>query len=713
VARKKSRPTPPPSRPAPAPSSVLQEFQNQFKHLFAAVGLCVVTLIAYANSIRGGFIIDSPLLVLQDPRVQQASAENVGLIVNHTYWWPFFESGLYRPITTLSFLFNYSVLGNATDAAGYHWVNLLLHILNVILLYAVSLRLLKSFWPSVFVAALWAVHPVLTESVTNISGRADLLAGVALLGGFLMYLKSTEASGFVRAAWLSGLAALTTVGVFSKENAVVVAAVIVFYELAFWKDRKQLRGLLFGCVALLPPLLLMWYQRSVVLAGSTPPTILFVDNPLTGTGFLAARLTALKVLAKYISLLVWPGALSWDHSYNQIPLVHGSAQDWLTLLTVAAIAVIAAILFRRNRLCFFFVGFAFVTMLPTSNLIILIGTIMAERFLYLPAIGFVVCIVLGVYEVGRRAKSSRLAPIFLGVLLAALAVRTLVRNQDWRTPLAMDASGVRNAPNSFKTHDALGSDLYESDHSLAGINSALDEAQKSIAILDPVPDAQNTAKPFTNAGIYYERRGTELARQDPRHGNPEISQSYRKALEMLLRARSIDRLAGERYVAGEKARGKLDSEIAPLGLPQMYQELALTYMRLGDLPNALVAASQTRLLSPERSDYELLSGLLFAANRKDEAAIALIEGLLMTRNAEFFPRLRSLYASGLDPTGCGFVQTANGPRLNYSCEVVHNELCKASAELMDIFKQNQKPDVVADLRRQAADQFGCLGTPGN
>jgi protein O-mannosyl-transferase len=321
--------------------------------------------------------------------------------------------------------------------------------------------------------------------------------------------------------------------------------------------------------------------------------------------------------------------------------------------------------------------------------------------------------VVGVYEFGRRTKSTRLAPILLGIVLVAFAARTLARNQDWSTPLAMDKSGVRNSPDSFKTHDALASDIFESDHSLAGINSAIAESQKEIAVIDALPDAQNTAKPFTNAGIYYERRGDELARQDSRHANPEVVQSYRKALQMLLRARSIDRLAGEQYIAGEKARGKLDSEIALPGLPQLYQELALTYVRLGDFPNALDAANETRLLSPERSDYELLSGLLLAANRKDDAAIALVEGLLMTRNNALLPRLQSLYASGLDPSGCGFLQTATGPKLNFSCEMVHNEMCKASTELADIFKKNQKPDEVANLKRQATEEFGCQRAPEN
>src|ERR1700691_4057050 len=60
-----------------------------------------------------------------------------------------------------------------------------------------------------FIAMLWAVHPILTESVTNIVGRADLIAGFAVLSGFLMYLKSTETTGWRRNAWLAGLAVTT------------------------------------------------------------------------------------------------------------------------------------------------------------------------------------------------------------------------------------------------------------------------------------------------------------------------------------------------------------------------------------------------------------------------------------------------------------------------------------------------------------------------
>ena len=131
--------------------------------------------------------------------------------------------------------------------AGYHWINLLLHACNVLLVFALAQRLIaeapikgasqSDFWQSFAIAAMWAVHPVLTESITNIVGRADLLAGMTTLGGLLMYLRSTESTGRRLWAWLAGLMAVTAVGVFSKESAVAVLGVIALYELTWWNPR--------------------------------------------------------------------------------------------------------------------------------------------------------------------------------------------------------------------------------------------------------------------------------------------------------------------------------------------------------------------------------------------------------------------------------------------------------------------------------------------
>jgi len=157
--------------------------------------LCTLTLLAFSNSFDAGFTWDNRFLILQDPRIRDLTPQNIDLIIHHTYWWPTGESGLYRPLTTLSYLFNYSVLDLRDQPLGYHWLNFILHAMNVLLVYALTLRIARRFWPAVFIAAIWGVHPASTESVTNIIGRADLLAAMATFSGFLMYLKSRDAVG--------------------------------------------------------------------------------------------------------------------------------------------------------------------------------------------------------------------------------------------------------------------------------------------------------------------------------------------------------------------------------------------------------------------------------------------------------------------------------------------------------------------------------------
>ncbi len=476
--------------------------------LLVAAALGVLTLVAYSNSFSAGFVFDNKLLLLQDPRIREATAENLGLIFQHTYWWPYGESGLYRPLGTLSYLFNYAVLGNGEHPEGYHWINLLLHLGNVLLVYALARRLLQgrlrdNFWPPAFVAALWAVYPVLTESVTNIIGRVDLLAAMAVLSGLLFYLKSTETSGTRRWMWLAALTAVTFIGVFSKENAVVILGVIVLYELVWWKERRNVRGLLLGCAAIVLPLFVLLYARFVLVPGGWQPP--FVDNPLVGADFWTARLTALKVLGRYLALLVWPVHLSADYSFDQIPLARGSLSDWLAWIGLAAVTA-AIVVFRRNQVIVFVAGFGALALLPTANLLFPIGTIMAERFLYLPAIAAAVCIVIVLYALPAQA-----ARVTLCLIAAAFAVRTWVRNTDWQDDLSAARAMVSAAPASYKGHSALAAALYDSH---AGIDSVIAEAEKSLAPLEHLPALQNYAPPYQQAGFYYLSKGDALLTHD-------------------------------------------------------------------------------------------------------------------------------------------------------------------------------------------------------
>lgn len=140
--------------------------------------LLALVLLTYSNSLSGGFEGDSGPLVTQDPRVQQASRANLGLVFSQQYWYPTADSGLYRPLVTLSWMFNYVVLGNQDRAGGYHAINLALHAANVLLAWLLVLEIWKIRSAAFFTAAIFALHPVNSEAVTNVAGRADLMAAL-------------------------------------------------------------------------------------------------------------------------------------------------------------------------------------------------------------------------------------------------------------------------------------------------------------------------------------------------------------------------------------------------------------------------------------------------------------------------------------------------------------------------------------------------------
>ena len=108
------------------------------RYWLAAAVLCTLLGLAYANSFHTGFVLDNRWFILGDRRIRLATSDNLALIFQHTLWWPRSEAGLYRPLTTLSLLFNYAILGNADSPAGYHALNLLLHAINVLLVFALS-----------------------------------------------------------------------------------------------------------------------------------------------------------------------------------------------------------------------------------------------------------------------------------------------------------------------------------------------------------------------------------------------------------------------------------------------------------------------------------------------------------------------------------------------------------------------------------------------
>ena len=287
--------------------------------------------------------------------------------------------------------------------------------------------------------------------------------------------------------------------------------------------------------------------------------------------------------------VVWPAKLSSDYSYAQVPLSHGSVEDVVACVAVGLLAAGAIASFRWHRALFFFAAFAFVTFVPASNLLFPTGTIMAERLLYLPSIGIAAVVAIACFAAGQ-ACGSRLAPaIAIGLVVAAFAARTWTRNPDWQNDVTLWTSAVHVTPASAKAHRALAEALYDSDPAHANIDQVIAEAERSVALLAPLPDSLNSFQSYRQAGAYYLDKAAVLIRHGSNGGlstSNEARRAYQRSLELLTRCLAIA-TAGSAQVPGASTSPAADT----------YRLLAAAHLGLDESREALDAATRARTLT--------------------------------------------------------------------------------------------------------------------
>jgi protein O-mannosyl-transferase len=480
------------------PVATLAKRPGWQRHGCRLLAIWGLLLIAYSDSFQAGLVLDNAYIIGQDPRIRQATAQNVFSILEGGYRYNNPDVGLYRPLTTFSYMVNYAVFGNDSRPAGYHWVNLALHCVNVALVYALGIAVFAETAPAWALAAIWGLHPLLTESVTNIVGRADLLAAFGVLAGLLCYAKAASAAGRGRLAWLAGLMGAQAIGIFSKESAVVLPGLMLLYDLT-WIDRITWRTRAYAYAVLALPLSAFFYLRGQLHAHMLIP---FADNPLVSADFWTARLTAIKVIGDFLGLFLWPARLSADYSFNAVPLFGWQASNWEDVKALIALAVCLAaaalivILAMRARLTekpiLFFPAFFFIAVAPTANLLIIIGSIMAERFLYLPCVGLAGLVAAAIYALGQRSslrpRALRMAWTAVALPCFALAARTYARNLDWKDELTLWSSAVDAVPSSAKAHYNLARTL----ETISGrMPRAIAEYRESLGIDPDQADVHN------------------------------------------------------------------------------------------------------------------------------------------------------------------------------------------------------------------------------
>lgn len=402
----------------------------------------LAALLPFLNSLDNGFVLDDQERIVVNPYLHGAAAP--GAFFAREFWEDCNQGhgNRYQPLAMLSFALDHRLDG--IEPFGCHLANVLLHAAVCLLLLLVLRRLLPRGMLALAATLLFALHPVHTEAVAAVGGRAELLAALFLLAAWLVHLaawppRSNGDDGF-SGGWLRrlGLSLLVTVlfllALFSAASAVALLPTMLLGDLlrqkkapppqrpepakpaepgeddAFFRpDRQPVWQTLESLGRQLGRLPLAGYAGPLAaLAGylavrcqalGSPvgkAAIPFLTNPLASAETPVRLMTAMKILGEYLRLLIWPLQLSADYSFNQVRLVTSPADPGFLAALVACLALLvgATVLSssKRGHVAAFGIFFCFSAIIPVSNIVFPMGRIMAERLLYLPSLGF--CLVL-------------------------------------------------------------------------------------------------------------------------------------------------------------------------------------------------------------------------------------------------------------------------------------------------------------------------------
>jgi tetratricopeptide (TPR) repeat protein len=417
------------------------------------VALAAVAL--YARTIGFGWVYDDRLDVVRNTFVQ--SFAYLPQWFTSTAWaGAAGENFLYRPLALLTYALNYQV--SALEPWSYHLVNIVLHAGVSVLVVRVGRMWGLSTMAAGLGGLLFAVHPVHVEVAAAVFGRKDALAALFTLAMVLLHRRA-----MARGGWTAALPVVAyACAMLSKEAGVVGLALVAVHDWFLEADRGRLlrnqraAGLY---VAYLLTFLVYLLVRTTVVGGIGVADTSFLDNPMVAAGPGARLGTAIVVVGRGVALLAAPLKLSPDYSYDAIPVVQ-SLFDLRLAATLVALGLLGWVLATgrvRGPVVPLGVLWYAIALFPTSSLLLPVGTIFAERLLYLPSVAACLLTAAGLAWVSRRSRRVALAAAF--ALVAGLTVQTVRYSSVWREDIPLFRWAVANVPRSTKAHHILGEEL--------------------------------------------------------------------------------------------------------------------------------------------------------------------------------------------------------------------------------------------------------------
>lgn len=474
------------------------------KFVAVAVGIILLlTTIVYANSIHNDFTNwDDLSLVVENPAIRSLSIDNLIDIFAPK------PGKTYQPIRVLSYAIDYSLW--KLNPLGYHLGNIALHGFSAVILYLLLASLLNQIRPesslesnrliALLASLLFAVHPVNVEAVTWISSRKYGLLAFFYFSSFYFYIK-TSAKGRYHKIFYTLSVVSYVLSLLSSPFSVTLPAILFVYDYCRIRDinpytviKSRLLSYLPYIVLSISQFIILW--NSFTTTPGPEPAIKSHEMDSIFYTFL----TMLRVLYDYMKNLMFPFWL--NNMY--VDYTSTSLFEYKVILSLLIIFFLLGILFFQvragNKVNLFCFGWFVLTWLPVSN-IIPISTKMADRYLYLPAVGLFLFFSLAVYNISHRWFSRKVTQVvtvpLLAFLVFSLSYLSIDRNRVWANSQTLWEDSLRKAPAYWVPHMNLGLTMAQQGR----IEEAISYYRESLR-LNP-----NSVHTHNNLGVVLLERG--------------------------------------------------------------------------------------------------------------------------------------------------------------------------------------------------------------
>lgn len=459
--------------------------------------------------LRHEFTFDS-LLIIRDNAAVHSLAAPWELFAQQ-YWPPPYIGGLYRPLSILLFSMEWAVGGGGPLL--FHAVSIVLYAWLCLAVY----RLVRLVLPPLAAwaaAALFAVHPVHTESVAVAVNQSELLVALLLTLATASYIAARQTGAFGTQRGI-GILLLYTLACLIKEHALILPGLLLAAEVTVvvsdepWRDRlRRLRPFYLTSAMVALTLILV---RGIVLQGDVVGS--FAADALVGHSMRGRLLTMLSVVPEWARLLVWPAHLQTRYSPQEIVAATGWGLDQTAGLLILALALWGTFrLWHRQPPASFALLWIGVALFPVHNVLVATGVVLAERTLLLASVGAMVLagMVLGRLAEWKGAASStyRLFPAIALVVLLGLGIgKTMSRYPVWHDQFTLVHQTMIDAPLSYQAHFDYANLLAQTGRA----QEAETEYRVAVELFPDMADgtklARRTARVYQNLGNLYRAAG--------------------------------------------------------------------------------------------------------------------------------------------------------------------------------------------------------------